>query len=254
MDLVTLSKFVGAISAPGNLLALMFVVGLVLTPTKLKHLGRWVINVDAAIIGAVFFLPVGATLLAPLENRFPQPDLPRHVDGILVLSGGESPSVFATRRTGAMLYSEGRLVEAVRLSRVFPEARIVFSGFEADVAKAAFHQLGLSPSRIAFESRARNTWENILFSKALSDPKPDETWLLITHAASMPRAIGVAREVGWSFVAWPVDYKTSANGPGASFAFTNSLESLDAAVHEWIGLVAYRLTGRSASWFPAENR
>jgi len=83
--------------------------------------------------------------------------VPDHVDGILVLSGGESPDLFALRGTAATISSEGRLVEALDLARRFPQARIVFSGVEADVARAAFAQMGAPMDRFTFENRARNS-------------------------------------------------------------------------------------------------
>jgi hypothetical protein len=33
--------------------------------------------------------------------------------------------------------------------------------------------------------------------------------------------------------------------------FADNVRSLETATHEWIGLVVYRLTGRSAAWFPS---
>jgi uncharacterized SAM-binding protein YcdF (DUF218 family) len=193
--------------------------------------------------------PVGAWVMSPLENRFPRSRLPDRVDGILVLSGGESPDLFAFRGTAATIFSEGRLVEALDLARRFPQARIVFSGVEADVARAAFAQMGAPMNRFAFENRARNTFENLLFSKNLIGPTSEETWLLVTHAVSIPRAMGIAREVGWNMVPWPVDYQTG--GVEKPFRFADNVRKLEIGAHEWIGLGVYRLTGRSAAWFPS---
>ena len=251
MDSFTASKFFGAIIAPGNFVVLTLIVGLSLSTTRYRRTGQWITFVTAASLFALLVFPVGAWVTSPLENRFPRPPLPDHVEGILVLSGGENLDVFAVRGTGAAVASEGRLVEAVQLSRRFPQARIVFSGVEADVARAAFAQMGAPMNRFTFENRARNTFENLLFSKNLIGPKPEETWLLVTHAVSIPRAMGIAREVGWNMVPWPVDYQTAAREFPFSFAFSGNVSALEIAAHEWIGLVVYRLTGRSAAWFPS---
>ena len=251
MDFFTASKFFGAIIAPGNFVILTLMIGLALSTTRYRRTGRWITFVTAASLVVLLVFPVGSWVMSPLENRFPRPQLPDHVDGILVLSGGENPELFAMRGTAAVIYSEGRLVEALDLARRFPQARIVFSGVEADVARAAFEQMGAPMNRFTFENRARNTLENLLFSKNLIGPKPGETWLLVTHAVSIPRAMGIAREVGWNMVPWPVDYQTGAREFSFSFAFSGNVSALEIAAHEWIGLVVYRLTGRSAAWFPS---
>ena len=251
MDFFTASKFFGAIIAPGNFIILALLIGLALSITRYRRIGRWITSVSAALIFVLLVFPLGGWAMAPLENRFPRPPLPDHVDGILVLSGGESPDLFALRGTAATIFSEGRLVEALDLARRLPQARIVFSGMEADVARAAFVQMGAPMDRFTFENRARNTFENLLFSKNLVGPKPEETWLLVTHAVSIPRAMGIARQVGWNVLPWPVDYQTGPQGYQLSFAFADNVRSLEIAAHEWIGLVVYRLTGRSAAFFPA---
>ena len=251
MDFSTASNLFGVLSAPGNFLILMLVTGLTLSTTRYRRTGRWITFATAATLFVLLVFPVGAWVTSPLENRFPRPPLPDHVEGILVLGGGENPELFAFRGTAATIFSEGRLVEAVALARRFPEARIVFSGVEADVARAAFAQMGAPMNRFTFENRARNSFENLMFSKNLIGPKPEETWLLVTHAVSIPRAMGVARGVGWNMVPWPVDYQTGPQGYHFSIAFVDNVRALEIAAHEWMGLVVYRLMGRSAAWFPS---
>ena len=251
MDFFAASKLFGAIIAPGNFIILMLTIGLALGATRYRRTGRWITLVTATALVVLLVFPVGGWVMSPLENRFPRPQLPDHVDGILVLSGGESPDLFETRGTAAVIFSEGRLTEALDLARRFPQARIVFSGVEAPVARAAFEKMGAPMDRFTFENRARNTWENLLFSKNLIGPKSGETWLLVTHAVSIPRAMGIAREVGWNMLAWPVDYQTGEESFHLSFQFAGNVNALEIAAHEWIGLVVYRITGRSAALFPS---
>jgi uncharacterized SAM-binding protein YcdF (DUF218 family) len=251
MDFFSFSKLFETLLTGGNFFVILLVVGLLLTQTPLKRLGRRITFATAVFALILFLLPIGSWSMAPLENRFARQGLPEHVDGILVLSGGENPALFQRRGTAATIFSEGRLVEVAALSRKYPQARIVFSGFEADVARAAFVQIGLDTNRIVFEKRARSTWETLVFSQDLVHPLSGETWLLITHAVSMPRAIGVARRVGWQMLAWPVDYRTGAGESFLSLDFADNLVGSMVAAHEWIGLAAYRITGRSTALFPA---
>src|SRR5690606_25620968 len=100
---------------------------------------------------------------------------------------------------------------------------------------------------------SRDTYENAIYSKQLAEPKPGETWLLVTSAFHMPRAVGTFRAAGFPVVPWPVDYRT-AGTEGFGLAEDNVLDSLDntaVGVREWIALFAYRLTGRTESLLPA---
>ena len=93
--------------------------------------------------------------------------------------------------------------------------------------------------------------ENAQFTKTLVAPQTGEVWLLVTSARHMPRSIGVFRKAGWSMVAYPVDYVTPQPvGMPLGFNVARGLGAVDAAAYEWIGLVYYRLTGRSDAWFP----
>ena len=117
---------------------------------------------------------------------------------------------------------------------------------------ALFESLGVPPGRITLENRSRNTAENAAYSKALAAPKPGERWLLVTSAAHMPRAIGAFREAGFPVEAYPVDYQTNGwQDLRAVFgSLSGGLRQMDTALHEWIGLVAYRLTGKSSALLP----
>ena len=118
-----------------------------------------------------------------------------------------------------------------------------------------FASLGIAPERIIAEEQSRNTVENAVFSKLLAMPQPGERWLLVTSAHHMPRAMGVFRAADFPVEAYPVDWRT--RGPIDLLRPFDSvgrgLERADTAMHEWIGLLIYWLTGRSAQLFPGPN-
>jgi len=110
--------------------------------------------------------------------------------------------------------------------------------------------------RLILESKARDTWENAVNVKALVSPKTGERWLLVTSAWHMPRSVGVFRRVGFAIEPWPVDYRTADDWDALRLfdAPADGLKRLDTAMREWIGLVAYRATGRTDALFPAPER
>jgi uncharacterized SAM-binding protein YcdF (DUF218 family) len=114
--------------------------------------------------------------------------------------------------------------------------------------------MGIDVSRIQFEDQSRNTRENALDSQLLGSPMPGETWLLVTSAAHMPRAMGVFRAVGWRMLADPVDYRThdADHRPVAfSLRWSRQIALLGYSLHEYWGLVYYRLRHWTDTLFPA---
>ena len=102
------------------------------------------------------------------------------------------------------------------------------------------------------ERRSRNTQENADFSKALVMPKDGERWLLVTSAFHMPRSVGLFRKAGFAVEPYPVDWRIG--GRADLMAFSNvaveGLARTDLAIREWIGLLAYRATGRIDELLP----
>ena len=188
------------------------------------------------VIGA--FTPIGVALTVPLGYRFPfgQPDLqaPR-----MASSFSRAPVTLGLIRVSA-------------LSRDYPTARLTFSGFSATALKR-FARLGGDPARVYVESRPRTTSEDALYSAALLKPKPGERWLLVTLALHMPRAVGCFRVAGFEVEPYPVRFRTG--GPSHLFALdatgSAAFFQFDVAAKEWIGLITYRLIGKTDALFPA---
>jgi len=117
-----------------------------------------------------------------------------------------------------------------------------------------FYQLGFVNHNIQFERESRNTYENAVLSKELMMPAEGENWILVTSAFHMPRAVGAFCRQQWPVIAYPVDYNSEkGNLLRLDFALDSNLGMLRLAVHEWVGLLAYRLTGKTSSVLPSAN-
>ncbi len=256
-----LSKIFWLLISPGNFLLVLSTLAALLGFFGNRQLAGQLLLV--LLIGSwmVSLLPVGSWLLIPLEQRFRPPKLEQAPDGIIMLGGNELISLsHYWQQVELNAYSE-RALAFMSLARRYPEARLVFAGGsgklsknplkEADIAKSLFKSQGLDTGRIEFESQSRNTYENAVFAHKLVQPKPGETWLLITSAAHMPRAYGVFSRVGWPVIPYPVDHWTLPDRPwGLGFSLTQGLDQLGRGLHEWLGLIAYRLTGKTSALFP----
>ena len=252
-----LSKLFWMVAHPLNLIGLLVLAGMVLTLLRFRRLGLLFSFAGFLVLAAGAWSSLGAMLLHPLEDRFARPDpAPPTIAGIIVLGGGFEGAINLARGGYELNASGDRFVEAAILARRYPGVRIVVTGGtgtllldgegDGDTAPRLLTALGVAPERLVLESRSRNTHENALLTRELVRPQPGETWLLVTSAFHMPRSVGLFRNAGFEVVPWPVDYQTAGNETWG-FAQDNvmdSLRNLSLAIREWIGLAAYRATGR----------
>ena len=83
------------------------------------------------------------------------------------------------------------------------------------------------------------------------NPQPGETWLLVTSGWHMPRSVGIFRRQGWNVIPYPVDYLTDGRKVAIKDPdFDDGLGLLNLGLHEWIGLVAYRLLDYTTGVLP----
>jgi uncharacterized SAM-binding protein YcdF (DUF218 family) len=256
------SKVLGYLLVPVHLLIFGALLGAMIARGRSLRAGRRLTIFCALALIVIGILPGSVLLMRPLEDRFPLPpeNMPAPA-GIIVLGGAIVDEITQTRHQISFGEGAGRLTEAAMLARRYPEAKLVYTGggnsltgalsSEAEDAKKMFIALGVAPERILLETRSRNTDENARFTRDLVSPKPDETWLLVTSAYHMPRSMGLFRHNGFKVVAYPVDYHTYGDSqdwwPREA---PSGLRLFDIALHEWTGLVAYRLSGKIDEFFP----
>ncbi len=251
-----LSKTLGYLLLPTNFLILIGFVGAILMFTRFVSLGRKLVIAAVLLLVICGLSPLGKILLYPLESRFPLWDAARGApDGIIVLGASIEPELSVAHGRPVVRGAADRIIEAAALAKRYPNARVVFSGGsanlvsndarEADFAGAIFEGLGVEKSRLIMERQSRNTRENAQFSKALVAPKDGERWLLVTSAYHMPRSVGLFRKAGFAVEPYPVDWRVGGRDDLMTFSKV-ALEGLgrtDLAVREWMGLIAYRVTG-----------
>jgi uncharacterized SAM-binding protein YcdF (DUF218 family) len=258
-----LSKIVGFFALPSNLIATLLALGVVLLLAGRRKIAIRLTVLAAVLLLVVGYSPISTILLLTLSERFPAwqgegPD----PDGIIVLGGAIDSDASAARGALELDSSAERIFAMLQLAQRFPRARIVFSGgsasligegeSEAPIAGRLLESYGVAPGRIILESRSRTTDENAAFSRDLVMPRPGQRWLLVTSAFHMPRAMGVFRAAGFAVEAYPVDWR-SRGWIDAAAPFDTLSEGLgraDLVAHEWVGLLIYRLAGRSSELLP----
>lgn len=135
----------------------------------------------------------------------------RRIGGTLLMTGGPAPGRSAASAAGEM----------------------------ADAARA----FGVPESAIVVEPRARNTYENLTFSAPWIREHRGHVWL-VTSALHMPRAMAVAKRLGFDPVAYPCFYRAHDFALRSAWWPSNSApDRFDDVMHEALGMIAYRWRG-----------
>lgn len=254
------SKLVSFLSVPSNVIAALAVIGLVMLLLR-RRSGAAIAAVSLVALVGGTLSPLGNMLLTPLEQRFPDTGFPtQRPDGIIVLGGSYDTVTHGYLSTIYLEEDTEPMAMVPDLARRYPEARIIFSGgtdpstpgpSEAAIVKQYFISFGIAPERILIEEHSQTTEQNARFTAGLIHPTPEARFLLVTSSYHMPRAVGAFRKAGFNVIAFPVGSRTrgwSEFWQPAPTA-TDNLRRLDIAAHEWLGLLAYRLSGHSNELF-----
>ncbi len=261
-----ISKLFWAVAQPSAVLALLFATALLLLYRGRTRPGQRLLAGTLALYLLLGVSPLAHLATIPLENRFSRPDateLARGIDGIIVLGGGVDGTVSRARDVLALNEAGERILEALMLGKAHPRARLIISGGAATLLYSGLSdgaavgrvltRLLDDPRRVVLEQRSLNTWQNARETRRLLRPQPGQRFLLLTSAFHMPRAVGCFRKVGIEVLPWPVDYRT--RGWADLWRFfdkpSEGLRRFDLILREWVGLVAYRLSGRTDALLPA---
>ncbi|WP_345980586.1 ElyC/SanA/YdcF family protein [Sulfurimonas sp. HSL3-2] len=190
--------------------------------------------------------PFSNMLVTNLENRYPKfesTDL--NVSYIHVLGNGNNDDY--TQPLSSMVSGVGlkRVVEGVIIQKRYPDAKLIFTGYEGGTTLASAvananiaTAIGVKKEMLIINPEPHDTKEEALFTKTLVKEEP---FILVTSAAHMPRAMKLFQELGMNPIPAPTDYnkrKTRSlfEAPNI-YAFENS----QSAVHEYIGMLWAKL-------------
>ena len=218
------------------------------------------LGIGGILLLFVFSIPVvGISLLGALEDDFPNLGSEEYAkaDAIVVLGGFTIPPR-PGRRDIEVNGAFNRLLKGMRLLRAGKAPLLILTGgqhgsvvlkrpedAEAECGKILALECGVDPEVILTESRARNTYENALFTKELLQERGLKKILLVTSAYHMPRAVGVFRTQGIDVIAAPTGVQIRSSG----FKLTHLLPGLGAlgqsssTMREYLALSVYRWKG-----------
>lgn len=250
-----LSQLFSFLAMPFTICLLLIASGIFIKNRKLAK--------KSLVLGFILLLFFSNKYISNLVMNYWEPDyvdmesLPTYDLGI-VLTGVTNLDKSSGNRT---FFNKGadRATHAMQLYKMGKIKKILITGgqgfspthdrSEAEVLKAFLVWAGVPGMDILVETKAQNTRENALFTKAMLQEKGLEELsglLIITSAFHMQRSKACFEKVGLNVSPFPVDYYGSDQGLNLKSALQ---PSVDAIVHwhkltkEWIGILVYRMVG-----------
>ena len=263
----TLSKIIGFFLKPYNLIFFSIIINILLSKSRFRFLRGLslffgVLALTVIFVGGLSFIPNFFTW--KIENLI-QTQIPDNPDGIILLGGSftHSKRALDENQVGLGDASE-RVIEALRLLNNYERTKLLFVAdasignfhkiSEAEQALKFFEMFNINAERLIITKKANNTYqESIEIAEYIK--VYGGKWIMITSALHMPRAITLmqSRDLGKGIV-YPYLTDFTSSKPRFSYYFSfNSIDSLDGIIHEIIGMVAYRITGRTKILFPDLN-
>lgn len=232
---------------PLNLLVLLG-LGAGLLSGRHAVLGRRLVWLAAVLLYLVGTSLVGQKLLATLQTPYRTPDYAA-AQAIVVLGGGVYHDAPEYGGDTVRSYSLERLRYAARLQRASglpllasggsPEGGIAESLAMWETLRTDF---GIDTRWV--EITSVNTAENARHSRAILQPSGIDRILLVTHAWHMRRAQMAFEKAGFTVIPAPTIYSTAGNLTLLDFLpSAKGLMQSHLALHEWMGIVWYRLKG-----------
>jgi len=242
---------------PLNVSLLVVIIAAVLYQRRWMRLGGTLLAFAIAWLW-LWSMPVFSDwMCGKIEQRYPLIPVEKiePADAIVVLGGGVDPS--SPPRIYPEVNAAGdRVLHAARLYKAGKAPWIIVTGgrglrmpdamgSEADALRTILcKDLGVPQSAILIEETSRNTRENALFTKRISDDRGFKKIILVTSAQHMPRALAQFRPTGLQVLPAPTDFEIEFNKPQTILGYlpdARALERSSRAFKELVGIAANRI-------------
>lgn len=242
---------------------------LLLTALLLRKHPRWQSGV---ILGALALLWLGGNqivamaLTRSLEWRhLPPPEMPN--GDVIVVLGGTTRAQSFPRATHEINEAGDRLFYAAHLYHQGAAPRILLSGGAAPLIDSSRRPeayamadvmalVGVPQEALILETGSRNTFENAQATFEILRQENVERIILVTSAVHMPRAVMIFEKYDWEVIPAPTDFYLSQEDWNyytrldLAIQLRNllpqagNLSRTTSALKEYIGILAYRVSGR----------
>lgn len=249
MDLFLLKKIITVFIMPINIVLLLLIFALVMHD---KNPSKSMKSLLAAIVILLIsaFPPFSDSVMTAIENNYPSyVKTEASVDYIVVLGCDHNTNAELPVTSQLATCSLQRMVEALRIYQLHPEARIITSGYgghnpisNAETVKQSLVLLGVPAQKIITENFPKDTEEE---AELIAPRVQGTNVVLVTNADHMPRSINYFQAQGIYPIAAPAGYWV--RNPDTSKSWTHYLPSskkLQQSTIAW-----YESLGLIVQWF-----
>lgn len=253
--------FSSLLSFPGLFLLIALFITVYLF-TKKQPVYIRLISLGNLIMMFILFTSIGTNFLVlPLERIYLDTGFGDYQEEypIVVLGGGIK---YAGENSVLSPYSLQRLVKGLELYHEKKRPLILSGGVaigqdgfsEARLAAQWLEKMGVDREDIIIEDQSRTTYENALYTKKYLEEYIATGWsaepggvkvYLVTNALHLPRAVRAFRKQGIEVI--PVSSGVVVDHSKSWLSYLPNRDALCGnlmAIHEWFGLLWYKITGR----------
>ena len=182
-------------------------------------------------------------------------ELKEEYEVAIVLLGFTSLDQSPTERIH-VTQSVNRITQLIPLYRAGVVKKILLTGgssainpkgkSEAEETKKLLLQWQVKESDILLEPKARNTYENLVFAKALLEEKNiTSKLLLVSSGYHLKRGIACAKKLGLEVTPYATDFRATPmdNWLVLITPSAGAIGGIEKLIHEWVGFVMYKVKG-----------
>ncbi len=230
----------------------IILLGLILFLFRKTRSGLFFVFAGIVFLCAISIEPVADSLLRPLEQKYQplQHNTELKPAYVVILGGGHFFDEELPPNIMLGSSSLSRLVEGLRIKNMYPDSLLLFTGgkFRYPVASSELSamtavQSGVDARDIIVLSEAMDTEDEAAMVKEVVG---DETFVLITSAAHMHRAMLIFRYEGMNPVPSPTDFMAPEKlyNPWDYFPSSSALAKTERVFYERLGLAWAMLRGK----------
>jgi uncharacterized SAM-binding protein YcdF (DUF218 family) len=245
MDLFLLKKIIGLLIMPLSLITLLLIVSIVTFKRKPSLSFKCLLSASILLfLSSTGF--VSDKVMQPIESSYESYSYSgKKIDYIVILGCGHTTNQAIPATSQLMPCSLQRLVEALRVFKLHPEAQLITSGASfddnksnAETVKQAAILLGVPETKILIENFPKDTEEE---SELIAPRVKGKNVILVTNADHMIRSVNYFEQQGVKVIAAPAsNWVKNIESPKNWSYYLPKSHNLTQTTHAWyesIGLL-----------------